>query len=147
MSSTRRRTSTTTNDLQKEVKKELEKEYRGRLKIDASKPLPPEIQAAIDKKSVEVTAVIAEQFVGKSALAAGKAIVGPTVDAGAAITARLGTALAGVQLVSQSSDLDKILAENAKMLWKKYLALKTAGFDDTQSFQLILAEVSAKKSS
>jgi hypothetical protein len=141
---TRRRT--TRSPLQKEVKKELEKEYRTKLKLAADKPLPKEIQGAIDKKSVEVTSVIAEQFVGKSAIATGKAMFRPD-DPALAIGERLGSALAGVKVVSQSADLDKILAENAKMLKKKYEALKTAGFTEDQSFQLILAEVSAKKSS
>ena len=39
-----------------------------------------------------------------------------------------------------------MIDENAKMLFAKKTALETAGFTATEAFDLILAEVSAKKS-
>jgi hypothetical protein len=63
-----------------------------------------------------------------------------------AMNSRLSSALKGVQLVSQSADLQKMIDENAKMLFSKKQALENAGFTSDQAFQLILAEVSAKKS-
>jgi hypothetical protein len=67
-------------------------------------------------------------------------------DHAKAIGDRLQSALKGVQLVSKSGDLKEMLKENANMLFLKKKALVDAGFTETEAFQLIVAEVTAKKS-
>ena len=62
------------------------------------------------------------------------------------LDARVNAAKEGIAHISQNVQVDAVLSDTAKLLWKKYLALKTAGFTDTQAFDLVLAEVKGRSS-
>lgn len=118
------------------------RDYKKLLNITA---IPSDIKEMIKDKSAEVGSALIQQDVIKRAQSYGKEML-REVDHSKAIDERLSSALKGVELVSQSADLQKMLEENAKMLFNKKQALANAGFTDNEAFQLIMAEVSAKKS-
>jgi hypothetical protein len=124
------------------IEERLEADIKKRFKIAG---LPSDIKEMVKEKSVEVGMALMQQDVTKRAVVYGKEIF-REVDHSKAIDERLSSALKGVELISQSADLQKMLEENAKMLFNKKQALADAGFTDNEAFQLIMAEVSAKKS-
>jgi hypothetical protein len=133
------------------IKIKLEEDLKKRLKAPSLSPEmskivdSPEMSKIIDETATTVAGTLTKQYVTKKALQVGKELFRDG-DHAKAIGDRLSSALKGVQLVSQSADLKKMLEENAKMLFAKKKALVDAGFADTEAFQLILAEVTAKKS-
>jgi hypothetical protein len=58
--------------------------------------------------------------------------------------ARMSAARDGVKEVASNNDVDAILNDTAQLLFKKFNALKNAGFTEDQSFSLVLAEVSGR---
>ena len=128
----------------KKIEKSLETKLRKKYNIPASKPLPANVKTMISKAAKETENTATLRFVKKEALTVGKEFYREQ-SIQTAMNARLSSALAGVQMVSTSVDLQKMIDENAKMLFAKKTALETAGFSTTEAFQLILAEVSAKK--
>lgn len=123
------------------IKAKLEDDLKAKLGVTT---LPQEVIRDIQNASKEASDVVTKQNINKKALKLGKEVFRDT-DHKKLIGARINSALKGVEVVTQSSDLKKILDENAKMLFSKMTALQNAGFSDDQAFQLILAEVSAKK--
>jgi hypothetical protein len=124
------------------IKIKLEEDLKKRLNVTS---LSPEMSKIIDDTATTVAGTLTKQNVTKKAIQVGKELF-RDVDHAKAIGDRLSSALKGVQLVSQSADLKKMLEENAKMLFAKKKALVDAGFTETEAFQLIVAEVTAKKS-
>lgn len=124
------------------IKTKLEEDLKKRLNVTS---LSPEISKTIDETATTVAGTLMKQNMTKKALQVGKELFRDG-DHAKAIGDRLSSALKGVQLVSQSADLKKMLEENAKMLFAKKKALVDAGFTETEAFQLIVAEVTAKKS-
>ena len=122
----------------------LEKDVKKRLKIPRGQQLSPDIRKVIKETVDEATTTAAKSYISKAALVEAKGAF-RVEDYTAAVRTRLGTALEGVLTVSESEDLQKILDENAKMLYAKMTALVSAGFTADQAFQLIVAEVSAKR--
>jgi len=133
------------NSLEKKIAADVEKKLRTRMGIPDSQPLPANLKAIVDKTAKDMELSASERFVKKEAMLLGKQYF-REVTPQTAIASRLSNALKGVQMVSGSSDLQKMIEENAKMLFAKKTALETAGFTAAEAFQLILAEVSAKKS-
>lgn len=123
------------------IKSKLEKDLKKKLGVTA---LPTDVKKIVDSASKQAGSVVTKQNINKHALRYGKEVFRET-NHKKMIGERISSALKGVEVVTQSSDLQKILDENAKMLFSKMRALKSAGFTDDQSFQLIIAEVSAKK--
>lgn len=62
------------------------------------------------------------------------------------LDARVQAARDGISHITQDAKVDAVLADTAKLLWKKYQAFKTAGFSDTQAYDLLLAEVQGRAS-
>lgn len=60
---------------------------------------------------------------------------------------RVSAARDGIAHIVADSKIDAVLADTAKLLWKKFSALKIAGFNETQAFNLLLAEVQGRASS
>lgn len=60
------------------------------------------------------------------------------------LDARVQAAKEGIAHITQDAKVDAVLADTAKLLWKKYNSLKTAGFTDTQAFDLVLAEIQGR---
>lgn len=132
------------NPLEAKISADIEKKLRAKLAIPGTQPLPTTFTATLAKTAKDVDLSATERFVRKEALLLGKQFYrDATIQT--SINDRLSNALKGVQLVSQSADLQKMIDENAKMLFAKRKALETAGFSPAEAFQLILAEVSAKK--
>lgn len=132
------------NPLETKISAEIEKKLRTKLGISATQPLPTAFKNIVNKTAKDMDLAATERFVKKEALLLGKEFYRDATIQNA-INNRLSSALKGVQLVSQSTDLQKMIDENAKMLFAKKKALETAGFSAEESFKLILAEVSAKK--
>ena len=130
--------------LEAKISSDIEAKLKAKLGIPANQQLPPAFKTVVDKTAKEMDASATERFVKKEALLLGKQYYRDT-SIQATLNSRLSNALKGVQMVSQSADLQKMIDENAKMLFAKMKALETAGFSSDQAFQLILAEVSAKK--
>jgi len=129
-----------------EIDKKLEKDVRKVLKIPVSKPIPPEIKKIITKESNLSWKKWMERFIGKRADKYGKSIYSEEIDFEANILGVLQKSHKAMDFLSTATELTKILKENAEMLFKKRKALETAGFSPDEAFQLILAEVQAKKS-
>ena len=127
------------------IKQKLENDIRRQLKIPRTSPIPADIQTVISKTASEAGKVSLQSYVKSRAIAEGKQIFRAT-NYQTAISTRLQDALAGVQLVTLDPKLQQILEENAKVLFAKKTALTKAGFTDSEAFQLLLAEVAAKKS-
>jgi len=132
------------NPLETKISADIEKKLKAKLGIPDNQPLPTTFKTIVDKAAKDMDLAATERFVKKEALLLGKQFYRDTTIQ-EAMTNRLSNALKGVQLVSQSADLQKMIDENAKMLFAKKKALETAGFSQAEAFQLILAEVSAKK--
>ena len=132
-------------DLKSAIVNKVEGDIRAKLNIPASSPLPTNIRAMIEKTASDADSALTEKYVRREALLAGKRFFRDE-KVEDTIKTRLATALQGVQLVSASSDLQKMIDENARMLFMKKQALRNAGFTDDEAFKLILAEVTAKKS-
>jgi hypothetical protein len=132
------------SEIDSQIRADIEKTIRKQLKIPRRQRTPSKLKAAINKAAKDVGTQLMQQYISKQALVSGKAIL-READYKGLINQRLVSALEGVKLVSQSTDLQKILEENAKMLYAKRKALETAGFSNDEAFQLVLAEVSAKK--
>lgn len=62
------------------------------------------------------------------------------------LDSRISAAQAGVRFVTGDAKVEAVLEDTAKLLWKKYQALKKAGFTDDQSYELLLAEVTGRAS-
>ncbi len=60
------------------------------------------------------------------------------------LDARVQAAREGIAHISQDAKVEAVLGDTAKLLWKKFVALKTAGFTETQAFDLVLAEVQGR---
>jgi hypothetical protein len=132
-------------NLEIKIKAELEKNMRKKLNIPARQPLPQNVKNIINKAAKQSDSTATDRFVKKEAIRLSKDFyrdktIQQTLDS------RLKNALAGIKLVSDSADLQEMIDENAKMLFAKKTALENAGFSAEEAFQLILAEVSAKKS-
>jgi hypothetical protein len=123
------------------IKTKLEEDVKKSLNIST---LTPEITKIINDTATEVAGSLTKQNIQKKAIQVGKGLFREG-DPKKAITDRLSSALVGIKLVSQSPTLQEMLDENAKMLFAKKTALIKAGFTADEAFQLILAEVSAKK--
>lgn len=135
---------THTNPLETKISTSIEKKLKKKLGIPANKPLPVTFKTIVNKAAKETNLAATHRYVKKEALLLGKQFY-RDASIQSAMNSRLSSALKGVQLVSQSADLQKMIDENAKMLFAKKQALENAGFASDQAFQLILAEVSAKK--
>jgi hypothetical protein len=132
------------NPLENKISGDIEKRLRVKLALPPNAPLPMQFKTIVDKAAKEVDSAATERFVKKEAVLLGKQFYRETSIQNA-INTRLSSALKGVEMVSQSLDLKKMIEENARMLFAKKTALVGAGFSADQAFQLILAEVSAKK--
>ena len=103
--------------------------------------VPPDVSAEIDRQvkvalsdSVrDVARVHVSQSV-KGALSQGVNLANVMQD-------RLKGALAGLQTVTAQNETKLILDQNAALLRAKFTSLKTAGFTDDQSFQIIVTEL------
>jgi hypothetical protein len=60
------------------------------------------------------------------------------------LDARVSAARDGIAHVVADAKVDAVLADTAKLLFKKFSAFRVAGFDDTQAFNLLLAEVQGR---
>ena len=130
--------------LEKEIILEIEKNLKKKLKIPDSKPLPDTYKNIVNEAAKETATATTQRYIKKEALSMGKKFYRDT-SIESTMNSRLSSALKGVQLVSGSADLQKMIDENAKMLFAKKEALEKAGFSTDEAFQLILAEVAAKK--
>jgi len=52
----------------------------------------------------------------------------------------------GIAHIRTDPNVDSVLQDTSTLLWKKFNALKTAGFSETQAFDLLLAEVQGRAS-
>ena len=59
---------------------------------------------------------------------------------------RVMAAKQGIAHINADPNVDSVLQDTATLLWKKFNALKTAGFSETQAFNLLLAEVQGRAS-
>lgn len=87
-----------------------------------------------------------------------RALVHRDVDAAAKATLLRGTkpldvfndrvtaAMEGISYVAQDAKVDSVLNDTARLLWKKFQALKNSGFNEEQAFELVLAEVQGRAS-
>lgn len=62
------------------------------------------------------------------------------------LDARMAAAKQGIGHIAADAKVAAILDDTAKLLWKKYQALKNNGFSESQSFDLLLAEVQGRAS-
>ena len=62
------------------------------------------------------------------------------------LDARVSAAKDGIGHIVADAKVGQVLADTAKLLYKKFDALKNAGFTDTQAFDLVLAEVQGRSS-
>jgi hypothetical protein len=62
------------------------------------------------------------------------------------LDARMQAAKQGIAHISADAKVDAVLTDTAKLLWKKYNALKNAGFTEDQAFNLLLGEVQGRAS-
>lgn len=126
----------------KQIEDQLCEDYRKEFGVTR---VPSEEKTRFGKISLEVAETFAEGDLKIRANQIARGLISQD-DLPRIVSERLGNALEGVRLVSTASDMKEILKENAQLLHTKFKALIEAGFSEDQSFQLILAEVTAKKS-
>jgi hypothetical protein len=132
------------SSLNKEISKNVVTTLKKKLGLPESKSLPTEYEEIVQAAIKEVEHSATSRFVRQQAISAAKQFYRDS-EPKAAIETRLSAALDGVTLVGRSDELKQMIKENANMLFAKKKALEDAGFSSEQAFQLILAEVSAKK--
>ena len=135
----------TINGLEKTISNNIEKKLKEKLHIPPNQPLPQSVNTILDKAAKDTSIVATERYINKEAVNIGKTFYRDSTIKDA-LNQRLSAALKGVELLSESVDLQNMIKENAKLLFIKKTALEEAGFTPDQAFQLILTEVSAKKS-
>ena len=62
------------------------------------------------------------------------------------LDARMQAAKDGIAHIAGDAKVEAVLSDTARLLWKKYNALKTAGFSESQAFDLLLAEAQGRAS-
>lgn len=130
----------TVKPLQDKISLQLEADYKKRLGVPV---LPAEITQAITRAARDAaTRATARNLEREAAGVARTFYQADRVDL--LIADRLKAARDGMASVTKSPDLGTIIAENAKLLRKKWQALVDAEFTEDQAFQLILAEVEGK---
>ena len=124
---------------------------------DAAKSLADKMGIPVNKLSVEVMEAI--KTASTSAMnTRTKALIQRDVDLAVKGTilqgvkpldmldVRVQAARDGIAHIAQDAKVDAVLTDTANLLWKKLQALKTAGFTETQAFDLVLAEVQGRAS-
>jgi chemotaxis regulatin CheY-phosphate phosphatase CheZ len=126
--------------LEAKIYAQLETDYKKRLGVPV---LPPDIVQAITSASKEAASRATTRNLEREASSVARTFF--QVDKiDALIGNRLKAAKDGMASVTNSPDLGTIIAENAKLLRRKWQALVDAGFKEEQAFELIRAEVEGK---
>ena len=130
----------TPKQLSDKIKDQLVKDYKKRLKVTT---LPTDIQKGIDSAAKVAAQRATQRNIEVEATKTAKEFY-QDVSVSKLVSSKLAQAKLGVNAVVQSADLEDILKENARMLRKKWQALKDAGFSEKEAFELIKAEVEGK---
>ncbi len=133
------------DEIKRSIKTKIEDDFKKSFKVPPGQDLPGDVKNMVSDATDEAFTSLIKNSVRRSAITLSKENLRVT-DIQTAISGRLANASKGVKLVSGSPELQAILDENARMLFAKKTALVNAGFSNDEAFQLILAEVSAKKS-
>ena len=104
--------------------------------------LSQEIHNAIRDKTEEVAASRLSRDLDAIA---GNAVAGATAhDVNIRIKDSLATGVSRINAIVADSKYAELVEQSARMLFRKYQALKNAGFTDEQSFELVKAETLAR---
>lgn len=133
------------SEFTKVISEQMQKSALAKIRLPAGRPLPAAVVTDLDKKAKSIADRIWDTELSKEGLREARTAF-QAVNVPAAVTARMKDALSGLKSVSQSADLQNILAENAKMLKAKYDALVAAGFPAAEAFELLKVELAARKS-
>ncbi len=108
--------------------------------------LSSDVKAAIKTATINALNVRAKAIIQRDVDTAVKSKVLAGVSALQMLDDRVMAASQGIAQIAGDAKVDAVLADTAKLLWKKYNALKTAGFTPTQAFDLLHAEVQGRAS-
>jgi hypothetical protein len=124
-----------------------EARLKSRLATEVSKSLgvpvaslPADVQALVDEQLSRSLADGAHEIVADVAERVARDAVAKT-NVGALLADRLSHTLNGILQVRQNDNVQKIMAENARLLKMKHDSYVSAGFSADQAFQLILTEL------
>jgi hypothetical protein len=115
----------------------------GKMNLKVS-DLPKSITSAVDEAVQTVMDTRAKALIQRDVDSAVKSRMMVGVDAAKQLGARMQAASQGLSIISQDASVDKVLRDTAKLLWKKFDCLKTAGFTEEQAFSLLQAEVAGR---
>lgn len=124
---------------------EAAKTVADRMGIPVSK-LPAEVMEAIKSASPAALSARTQTLIQRDVESAVKETVLSGVKPVDMLDARVAAARTGIQHLAANAEVDAVLADTATLLWKKFQALKTAGFTETQAYDLLLAEVQGRSS-
>ena len=108
--------------------------------------LPSSVKSAIKIATARALDARAKALIQRDVDMAVKEAVLSGVSPIESLSARIAAAKVGITHISQDQAVEDVLKETAVLLWKKFNALKTAGFDENQAFALLLAEVQGRAS-
>jgi len=108
--------------------------------------LPSKVKAAIKTAATKALNTRAKAVIQRDVDAAVKEKVLAGAKPLDLLDARMDAAKKGIAHIATDAKVEAVLGDTAKLLWKKYNALKTAGFSETQAFDLLLAEVQGRAS-
>jgi hypothetical protein len=106
--------------------------------------LPSDIKDAIQTTAKTIASDRARTLIQKDVDTAVKAELLKGAKPLEVLGERMAAASTGIAQIAQDLKVEGILADTAKLLWKKYTALKTAGFSEPQAFDLLIAEVKGR---
>lgn len=124
---------------------EAAKSVAGKMGIAVDK-LPDQVMEAIKTAATSAMNTRTKALIQRDVDMAVKETVLQGVKPLDMLDARVNAAKEGIAHITQDAKVDAVLADTAKLLWKKFQALKTAGFTDPQAFDLVLAEVQGRAS-
>lgn len=108
--------------------------------------LPTDIKTAIRKSAISALNIRTKAIIQRDTDTVVKNKVLTGVKPLDLLDARMKAAKVGIGHIAADTKVEAVLADTAKLLWKKFKALINAGFSNTQAFDLLLAEVQGRAS-
>jgi len=108
--------------------------------------LPTSVKNAIKTATTTALNIRAKAVIQRDVDAAVKAKLLSGVTPLGMLGDRMKAAKDGLHVISTDPSVEEVLKDTAVLLWKKFAALKTAGFSPSQAFDLLHAEVQGRAS-
>lgn len=134
----------TNNEVQVAVQKATASVAK-KMGIDPKK-LPPDVKSAIETATINALNIRTKAVIQRDADVAVKEVVLAGQAPIELLDDRMSVAQESLTHIVEDTKVEQVLNDTARLLWKKLNAFTNAGFNETQAFDLLLAEVEGRAS-